>query len=274
MDIQMKTVTVKAECEFSHPQWPGPGHEHRCVECGEHRFAAIHRTHRALVDDRTDIRDVGELGYEDAGSVERQGWRVVGIIESFSRHCSEGYFADTLAKANMKAFEEIFDGVDYVEGRAGLLYNAEDVTVASALISTFDALEDYPVIDEEILSRLEDEEFWEALTTCFDIPDDVAAEAVARWLQEHTSCYLASDLTQERIYEAVGRVPHEWRNRLEESVDETDPKFFSDPCTFCGHTLSWHSSATDAVAAEAAGQLPLMPELAFARQSAEPARAS
>jgi hypothetical protein len=215
------------------------------------------------VDPRSEIRTADELGYADAHAVERSGWRVIGIIESFGRFCSDRTYSDVLYRANMRAFEEQFANVDYIEGRAGLLYNAEDLNTADALIRTFDALEDYPVIDDEMLSQLEDEEFWETLTTCFNIPEDVEAADVAHWLQEHTSCYRADDLTQGRVDDAIRCVPHLWRNRFDETAEESEPQDLTDTCRCCGRTLTSHTWLTDVTAAETAGQLPLLPELAL-----------
>jgi hypothetical protein len=257
-------VEVAPECAFSPRLVPRTGGANRCAHCGFHRFAAVHRPTRAMVDPRTELRSIDELGYEDACSVESRGWRLIGIIESFDRFCSDWDHADVLYRANMRAFVERFSGTDYVEGRAGLLFDAEDTDTANALADTFEHLEDYPVLDDEVLSRLEDEEFWETLTTCFDIPDDVEPEAVAGWLSEHTSCYRADDLSQARVDDAVRHVPHLWRNRFDETADESEADPFDDACRYCGTSLTVHTWFADIAAAEAAGQLPLLPELALA----------
>ena len=260
---QTKSIAIEPDCEFSTPQYSKPEAAHLCGECGAHRFAAVHRTSRALVDSRAEIRTIDELGHADACSVERSGWRLAGIIESFGRFCSDWSYSDVLYRANLRAFEERFDGVDYIEGREGLLFDAEDIDAAGALIETFDALEDYPVIDEEIVSQLEDEEFWETLTTCFDIPEDVEAADVASWLQQNTSCYRADDLSQERVDDAIRYMPHLWRNRFDETADESDLHDLIDACRYCDKTLTSHAWLTDVTTAEAAGQLPLLPELAL-----------
>lgn len=78
---------------------------------------------------------------------------------------------------------------------------------AELLLEIIDALEDYPILDEDHFSSLEYEEALETLQNCYDVPEEFAGEVWGKLQDQGYSTI--EEVTMEEVEEALSEVRSE-----------------------------------------------------------------
>ncbi|MCC3766469.1 hypothetical protein [Streptomyces sp. UNOC14_S4] len=138
----------------------------------------------------------------DSGLLEECNWKVV--TESLSK------FSDTV--------QEMRFG-HWGWGWSERIYVRKDDALALRDIQQFiDALSDYPVLDDERLSRMETEELNDYIRSQVD--DDLV-DPVRQQLRERHDVIRAEDVDQDMIKDVLGSVPHAY-DQWDTEVDECE----------------------------------------------------